>query len=126
MDKDFNYRDRILTIDNVPYRLLRVIDKTATNIHHVISRKENKKFNVHIDRNKLEINMRVHDALNRLFWDKQNPRKQLEFMLNIWKEVLSPWVKQELYTILSLPDDVFYHKDLIKDDKKKKTKDSWK
>ena len=67
MDKDSNYRDRILTIDNIPYRLLRVIDKTATNIHHVISRKENKKFNVHIDRNKLEINMRVHDALNRLF-----------------------------------------------------------
>lgn len=92
----------------------------------MISRKENKKFNVHIDKNKLEISMRVHDALNRLFWDKQNPRKQLEFMFNIWKEVLSPWVKQELYTILSLPDDMFYHEDLIKDGKKKKTKDPWK
>ena len=125
MDKDTNYRDRILTIDNVPYRLLRVIDKTSTNLHHIISRKENKKFNVHHERNKMVINMRVHDALNRLFWDRQNPKKQLEFMLNIWKEVLSTWVRQELYTILNLPDDMFYHKDLIKDGKKKKREDTW-
>jgi hypothetical protein len=67
MDKDFNYRDRVITLDNVNYRLLKCIDKTATNLHHIISRKENKKFNVHHERNKMVINMRVHDALNRLF-----------------------------------------------------------
>lgn len=120
MDKDVDYRDRIITLNGIDYRLLRVIDKTATNIHHVISRKEINKFNTNHERNKLRINMRIHDALNRLFGDKQNPKKQLEFMFNIRKEVLSPWVRNELYTILTLPDDMFYHQDLIKNGKNKK------
>ena len=67
MDKDLNYRDRIITINGIDYRLLRVIDNTATNIHHIISRKEANKFNTNHERNKLKINMRVHDALNRFF-----------------------------------------------------------
>ena len=120
MDKDVDYRDRIITLNGIDYRLLRVIDKTATNIHHIISRKEVNKFNTNHERNKLRINMRIHDALNRFFGDKQNPKKQLEFMFNIWKEVLSPWVRNELYTILTLPDDMFYHQDLIKNGKNKK------
>ena len=123
MDKDLNYRDRIITINGIDYRLLRVIDNTATNIHHRISRKEANKFNTNHERNKLKINMRVHDALNRFFWDRQNPRKQLEFMFNIRKDVLSPGVRQELYTILTLPDDMFYHTDLIKNGKHKKKRE---
>ena len=65
--KDFDIKHRTFTLNNKLYRFNKFIESTATDIHHVISRKENKKFNVHIDRNKLEINMRVHDALNRLF-----------------------------------------------------------
>lgn len=123
MDKNCNYNDKHLTLNGVEYRLLKIIDATATNIHHIISRKEKEIFNVHDERNKMTINMRVHDALNRLYWNKQTPRKQLAFMLDIWKPVLSPWVKNALFDILNLPDDVFYHIDLIKC-KKKKNKNS--
>ena len=112
-------RDNIINLNGFEYRLQRIIDATATNIHHIISRKEKEKFNVHDERNKMKINMRLHDALNRFYWDKQTPRKQLAFMLDIWKPVLSPLVKNALFDILNLPDDVFYHIDLIKCKKKK-------
>ena len=116
--------EKILTINGKSYRLQRVIDKTATNIHHIISRKERNRLNTNHERNKMKINMRLHDALNRFYGDKQNPKKQLEFMFNIWKEVLSPGVRQELYTLFTLPDDMFYHEDLLKNgrNKKKRTK----
>lgn len=122
MDSENNHRldDDLVVRDWVEYRLQRIIDATATNIHHILSRKEKEKFNVHCERNKMRINMRVHDALNRLYWNRQTPRKQLAFMLDIWKPALSPWVKQALFDILDLPDDVFYHSDLIKCKKKNK------
>jgi hypothetical protein len=47
-------------------------------------------------------------------------------MYHIWKSVLSPWVKQELYTLFNLPDDMFYNEKLVKNGKKKKTENSWK
>lgn len=116
--------EKTLTINGKTYRLQRIIDKTATNIHHIISRKERNHLNTNHERNKMKINMRLHDALNRFYGDKQNPKKQLEFMFNIWKEVLSPGVRQELYTLFTLPDDMFYHEDLLKNgrNKKKRTK----
>lgn len=60
-------RDNIINLNGVEYRLQRIIDATATNIHHIISRKEKEKFNVHDERNKMKINMRLHDALNRFY-----------------------------------------------------------
>ena len=36
MDKDNNIRDSIITIGSNKYRLQRIIDKTATDIHHLI------------------------------------------------------------------------------------------
>lgn len=119
-NNSFNNSDRVFVDESgVKRKILRVIEATATNIHHIISRKQKDKFNVHDERNKMTISMRVHDALNRLYWDKQTPRKQLAFMLDIRKPVLSPWVKQALFDILELPDDVFYHQELIKCKKNK-------
>lgn len=127
MDKDTNYRDRIITLDNVNYRLLRVIDKTATDVHHIISKKLRNKFNTEHPKNKMVINRRLHVALNSFFWTKQNPRDQLKHLFEIIKPVLSKWVKDELYTILYLTDDnMFYDEDLLKNgNKKKKTANPW-
>lgn len=128
MDEIHNYSDRTIIIGGKCYRLQQFVDKTATDIHHIISRKEINHLNTNHPKNKIRILRRKHIALNQLFWDKQNPKKQLEFMFDIWKEVLSPWVRQELYTILNLPDDMFYHIDLLKNgkkSKKNKTKKSW-
>lgn len=121
MDKDFNYRDRILTIDNVPYRLLRVIDKTATNIHHIMWKCNRQKYNTEIPENKVKISEREHDALNRFFKDKQNPRDQLRKVFDLVKPVLSAGVRQELEIILNCDDDLFYREELLKKWKKKKT-----
>lgn len=65
--------------------------------------------------------MREHDALNRFFLDKQNPREQLIKVFEIVKPVLSKWVKDELCTILyECDDDLFYDQDLLKWKKQKK------
>ena len=73
-NKDFNnLTSNITTVNGVQYRLRRVIDKTATNIHHIISRKEKQDFNVHDEHNKIRVNMIDHDNLNQFFKDKQNP-----------------------------------------------------
>lgn len=121
MDKDINHNNRVVTIDNVEYRLTRLVDKTATNIHHIISRKLHQKYNVRHPKNLVRMNMREHDALNRFFLDKQNPREQLIKVFEIVKPVLSKWVKDELCTILyECDDDLFYDKDLLKWKQKKK------
>lgn len=118
--KDFDIKHRTFTLNNELYRFNKFIESTATDIHHVISRKERDKFFVNNDNNLLEIKRRTHVALNQLFWDRQNPKKQLEFMYHIWKSVLSPWVKQELYTLFNLSDDMFYNAELLKNGKKRK------
>lgn len=123
-----NRPDRIVEKNWKLYKLNLIIDKTATDLHHIISRKEINHLNTNHPKNKIRIFRRKHIALNQLFWDNQNPKKQLEFMFDIWKEVLSPWVRQELYTLFTLPDDMFYHIDLLKNgkkSKKNKTKESW-
>ena len=118
MDKDFNYRDGVLTIDNVPYRLLRVIDKTATNIHHIMWRCNRNKYNTNIPENLVKISEREHDAFNRYFKDKQNPREQLLKVFNLVKPVLSNWVRHELEVILNCDDELFYIPELLKHGKK--------
>ena len=122
MDKDFNYRDRILTIDNVPYRLLRVIDATATNLHHIMGKCNRQKYNTEIPENKVRISEREHDALNRYFKDKQNPRDQLRKVFELVKPVLSVGVRHELEVILSCSDDLFYIPELLKWQKQKSEK----
>lgn len=106
--------DRITTIDGKQYRLNRVIDKTAEDIHHIISKKKIHKFKVNDPKNKIKISRRKHVALNALYWDHQTPKEQLQDMYNIWKSALSEEVSQALYDILQLDDEYFYDYDLVK------------
>jgi len=120
MDKTINSHDRILNFDGKLYRLQRVIDKTETDIHHLIWRKYRQKYNTNEEINKVKINRRKHVALNAFFWDKQSPREQLREVFNLVKPVLSRWVKQELEIILNCDDDLFYKEEVLKKWKKKK------
>ena len=114
MDKEFNYRDRVITLDNVNYRLLKCIDKTSTNLHHIMWRCNRNKYNTNIEQNIVRISEREHDAFNRYFKDKQNPREQLLKVFNLVKPVLSNWVRHELEVILNCEDDLFYIPELLK------------
>ena len=40
-------------------------------------------------------------------------------MFDIWKTALSVWVRNELYMLLSLPDDMFYNENLLNGRRKK-------
>ena len=121
MDKDTNIRDSIITIGSNKYRLARIVDKTATDLHHLIGRKYRHQYRVNAAENKVKINRRKHIALNQFFWDKQNPREQLLEVFNLVKPVLTPWVRRELHTILELTDDeMFYIPEVLQWYKQKK------
>lgn len=113
--------NRIVEINWVQRKLNRVIDRTATDVHHILWQKYKHLYNVNIDQNKIRMERRKHVSLNNFFWDKQSPREQFQDVFEIVKNVLSPWVRQELYTILYEADDeMFYIPELIKWKKKKK------
>lgn len=122
MDNTRNRAD-IITDDNwVQYKLCKIIDKTAQDIHHIMWKCNRNKYNTNIEQNKVKISRRLHVALNWFFGDKQNPRDQLKQVYEIVKPILSPWVRNELYTILyECDDEMFYIPELLKWKKKKKT-----
>ena len=115
--------NRIIEINGVQRKLNRVIDKTATDLHHIMWQCNKHLYNVNIDENKIRMERREHVALNNYFRDKQNPREQLKKVYETVKSVLSEWVRRELYTILyEADDDMFYIPELLKWKKKKKQK----
>lgn len=115
--------NRIIEINGVQWKLNRVVEKTATDLHHIMWRCNKHLYNVNIDQNKIRMERREHIALNNYFKDKQNPREQFKKVYETVKNVLSPGVRKELYTILyEADDDMFYIPELLKTKKKKKDK----
>lgn len=122
MRKNINHNriNHITTIDWVEYKLNRVISKTEEDIHHIIGKCNKHKYNVNADENKKKIKRVEHIALNNFFREKQDPRQQLQKVYDLVKEVLSPWVRKELYTILyEADDDLFYIPEVLRWKKKK-------
>lgn len=61
------------------------------------------------------INVIEHNWLNSLFHDKQSPQEQLEHCVNyIWKWTISREAEILFETLLAMPKDRFYKKELIK------------
>ena len=112
-------KNKELEINWVRYRLFRIVDKTATSIHHIIGKCNRMNYNTNVDQNKVRISDREHIALNNFFRDKQDPRSQLKKVFELVKPVLSEWVRKELYTILYEADDeLFYIPEVLKKKKK--------
>ena len=122
---DTKNKPRIIQYDGVTYKLNRVIPPDEEDNHHIISRKEKARFKVWLPENIVKIKRRTHVALNNLFENKQTPKEQLQMMFDIWKSVLSPWVRQELDLIINLPDDMFYNENLLNGKHKKKIWTEW-
>lgn len=122
-----NNHTNSICIDWVQYKLNRIIEATATNIHHIMWKCNRMKYNTNIEENKIVMNEREHIALNNFFKDKQNPREQLQKVFEIVKPILSAWVRKELYTILYECDDsMFYIPELLKWKQKQKKKENQK
>ena len=118
--KNHERPNRIVEINWTQRKLNKVIDKTAVDIHHLIWRKYRHLYNVNVDENKVRMERRKHIALNNFFWWDQNPRDQLKDVFEIVKNVLTPWVRRELYTILYETDDSMFYIDEVLKHKKKK------
>ena len=110
-----NNHTNIISINWTSYKLNKIIEATAQDIHHIMWKCNRNKYNTNIEENKIKINRREHVALNNFFKDKQNPREQLQKVFEIVKPILSRGVRNELYTILyECDDEMFYIPELIK------------
>lgn len=104
-----------MVIEGKEYRLQRVIDATAEDIHHTIWKcLRHEWYDTNNPINKQKIKRRTHVHLNNFFWDAQAPHLQLKKMVELWEPVLSDTVREELYAILSLPRWYFYKEELVK------------
>ena len=119
--------ERVVDINWTKYKLVQVIDKTATDLHHIIGKCNQNKYNIKAKENLIRIPRRKHMHINWLFWPKQSPREQFQEIYELTKSVLSEWVRRELYTLLYEADDeLFYIPEVLKTWKKKKKSKLWK
>ena len=82
--------DRRFTDDNgIRWKINRVIEATAMDIHHIIGQKYRNEYNVHAKENKIKIPRRKHFAYNNFVEDKQNPREAFKILFELTKQVLS-------------------------------------
>lgn len=113
--------EKYIEIKWTKYKLNKVIDKTATDIHHILGQRYRNKYNVNIPENKVKILRKDHVDYNNFVKDKQNPREAMQKMYEMCKQVLSPWVRGILDTVLyKTDDDLFYIPELLKWKKKKR------
>lgn len=118
-----NKIERITTVDGKSYKLQLIKDKTAKNLHHILWRCNRNEYNTDHQDNKMMVNEIGHDNFNRFVWNRQAPHLILKYLLEDWwwNNVLSDWVREELYWLLSLPREVFYKEELVKDKHKWKS-----
>lgn len=98
-----------------------IIEKTTTDLHHIMGKKYKHQYNVDIPQNKKRIPRRFHVNYNNFVEDRQSPRELFDIAYQMTKEVLSPGVREILETIIyKTDDDLFYIPELIKCKKHKK------
>lgn len=112
--------DKIIEKDWKKYKLNLIIEKTATDLHHIMWLKYRNQYNVNIPQNKKRIPRRFHVRYNNFVEDKQNPRDLFKIAYELVKDVLTPGVRDILETVIyKTDDDLFYIPELLKWKKKK-------
>lgn len=97
------------------YKMNLVIDKTATDIHHILGQKYRNQYNVYVPENKIVIPRWRHIDYNNFVREKQNPREAMQQLYEMCKQVLSIWVRDVFETVLyKTDDDLFYIPEVIK------------
>ena len=113
--------DRIVEKNWKLYKLNLIVDKTATDLHHIIGQKYRNEYNVNAPENKKRIPRRFHINYNNFVEDKQNPRDLFKIAYELTKEVLTPGVKEILETVIYKTDDeLFYIPEVLKNGKNRK------
>lgn len=120
-----NKLSKTIVINWETYHLNKEIPRDAENLHHIIWKVNRIKYNTNEKLNKVLLNERKHVALNRLFLDHQSPHEQLRDMVKIREPVLSEWVRETLYWLLSLDREDFYNPSLVKDKYKREPLFEW-
>lgn len=113
--------DRIVEKNWKLYKLNLIIDKTATDLHHIMGQCNRNKYNVNIKQNKIRIPRLEHINYNNFVRDKQNPRQAIAKMYEMCKQVLREDIRDIFEELLYHTDDEnFYIPELLKWKKGKK------
>lgn len=80
------------------------------NTHHLIWQSLVGEYNVHIDENRVRMNMCRHNALHALFWVLLTPKEQLMELRQLYNTILSDTAKQLFDELLSLWDNIYIDK----------------
>jgi len=90
-------------------------ERSKFNCHHIIGKKNRAKFNTELPQNKIIVEKIRHDALNTLMRDNQDPRGQLDVLIDErWESVLWDRAKELFEALRALPNNEFYKKELVK------------
>lgn len=120
--RDRERPNRIVEINWVKWKLNRVIERTATDLHHIMWQCYRNKYNVNIDQNKIRIPRKDHIDYNNFVKNKQNPREAMQKLYEMCKQVLRPDIRDVFEELLyNTDDEMFYIPELLKW-KKKRTK----
>lgn len=113
--------ERIIEKDWKLYKLNLIVDRTATDLHHIIGQRYRNQYNVNAPENKVRISRRFHINYNNFVEDKQNPRDLFKIAYELTKQVLTPGVREILETVIYKTDDeLFYIPEVLKNGKNKK------
>lgn len=121
MRKHTERPNRIVEINWVQRKLNRVIDKTATDIHHILGQKYRHQYNVNIEENKIRIPRKDHIDYNNFVKDKQSPREAMQKLYEMCKQILRPEIRDIFVELLyNTDDEMFYIPEILKWKKPKK------
>lgn len=114
--------ERIIEKNWKLYKLNLIIDKTSTDIHHILGQKYKNKYNVNAPENKIRIPRWEHVNYNNFVRDKQNPREAIAKLYELCKQVLRPDIRDVFEELLyHIDDDNFYIPEVLKWKKHKKS-----
>lgn len=116
-----NRPNRIVEIWWTQYKLVKVVDKYARDIHHIIGKRFKDTYNVDIEQNKKEVYRQDHVDYNTFVKDQQAPREAMQKMFEFCRDVLTEETQRRLVEILyNTGDSEFYIPEILKWTKKKK------
>ena len=80
----------------------------------MIQRCEKEDYNVHDARNISVMDHRRHVALHQLFYNLTTPKDQLDYLRELFNDILSQEAKEIFEELTWLSDKLFYAKGLVK------------
>ena len=86
----------------------------SQNTHHIVGQCQKDLYNVFLPINQIRVDKSQHNSYNGFVRDKQSPRWLFETAHKRTHPVLSDYAETLLRTLMEMPDEELYKKELLK------------